>query len=168
MTRDDMVLINKIASSYPEKRDVFDSLDLALSGGNIYGLLGKNGAGKSTLLKLTAGLAKNQGAEVTAVCSTDKGDLAEVLEAAHVIDYTKKKFTRTGKKYDLILAANGNLRLSEYKRALFKTAQADLVYPRQQVEAGKLKPVIDKLYSIYEIDEAMDYLEVGHAKVKLC
>ncbi|MEJ7646079.1 MAG: ABC transporter ATP-binding protein [Chryseolinea sp.] len=51
-----MIIIDKIAFSYPEKRDVFDSLDLTLSGGNIYGLLGKNGAGKSTLLKLIAGL----------------------------------------------------------------------------------------------------------------
>lgn len=51
-----MIIIDKIAFSYPEKRDVFDNLNLSLSGGNIYGLLGKNGAGKSTLLKLMAGL----------------------------------------------------------------------------------------------------------------
>jgi ABC-2 type transport system ATP-binding protein len=51
-----MIKIDKIAFSYREKRDVFDNLNLSLSGGNIYGLLGKNGAGKSTLLKLIAGL----------------------------------------------------------------------------------------------------------------
>jgi ABC-2 type transport system ATP-binding protein len=51
-----MITIDKISFSYPQKRDVFDNLDLSLSGGNIYGLLGKNGAGKSTLLKLIAGL----------------------------------------------------------------------------------------------------------------
>lgn len=51
-----MITIDKISFSYAEKRDVFDSLDLSLFGGNIYGLLGKNGAGKSTLLKLIAGL----------------------------------------------------------------------------------------------------------------
>lgn len=62
-----MIKIDKIAFSYPQKRDVFDSLDLTLSSGNVYGLLGKNGAGKSTLLKLIAGLL-----------SPAKGDL-EVL-----------------------------------------------------------------------------------------
>jgi ABC-2 type transport system ATP-binding protein len=51
-----MILIDKISFSYAEKRDVFHSLDLSLTPGNIYGLLGKNGAGKSTLLKLIAGL----------------------------------------------------------------------------------------------------------------
>jgi NADPH:quinone reductase-like Zn-dependent oxidoreductase len=150
-------------------------------------------------------LAKNEGAEVTAVCSTAKTDQAKMLGADHVIDYTKKNFTRNGKKYDLIIGANGNLPLSDYKRALtskgkyvgvggsnrqifepmllgsfysekngrtfsqlvFKTTQADLIYLKEQVEAGKLKPVIDKRYSIYEIQEAMDYLEAGHAKGKI-
>jgi ABC-2 type transport system ATP-binding protein len=51
-----MITIDKIAFSYPERRDVFDSLDLSLSSGSIYGLLGKNGAGKTTLLKIIAGL----------------------------------------------------------------------------------------------------------------
>jgi ABC-2 type transport system ATP-binding protein len=51
-----MIKIDHLAFSYPNKREVFDSLDLSLSTGNVYGLLGKNGAGKSTLLKLIAGL----------------------------------------------------------------------------------------------------------------
>lgn len=51
-----MIAIDKISFSYSGKRDVFHSLDLSLTGGNIYGLLGKNGAGKSTLLKLIAGM----------------------------------------------------------------------------------------------------------------
>jgi ABC-2 type transport system ATP-binding protein len=51
-----MITIDKLSFSYAEKRDVFQDLDISLSGGNIYGLLGKNGAGKSTLLKLIAGL----------------------------------------------------------------------------------------------------------------
>jgi NADPH:quinone reductase-like Zn-dependent oxidoreductase len=150
-------------------------------------------------------LAKNEGAEVTAVCSTTKADQAKMLGADQVIDYTKKNFTRNGKKYDLIIGANGNLPLSEYKRALtstgkyvgiggsnrqifepmllgsfysekngrtfsqlvFKTTQTDLEYLKEQVEAGKLKPVIDKRYPIYEIHEAMEYLEAGHAKGKI-
>ena len=63
-------------------------------------------------------LAKYFGAEVTAVCSTAKMDLARSLGADHVIDYTQEDFTRSGKQYDLILAVNGNRSIFDYKRAL--------------------------------------------------
>ncbi|HTX91120.1 MAG TPA: NAD(P)-dependent alcohol dehydrogenase [Anaerolineales bacterium] len=63
-------------------------------------------------------LAKWLGAEVTAVCSPRNLDQARALGADHVIDYTREDFTRSGQKYDLILAANGYHPLSAYKRAL--------------------------------------------------
>ena len=63
-------------------------------------------------------IARTFGAEVTAVCSTGNLDQARSLGADHVIDYTKEDFTRSGRKYDLILAANGYHSLSAYKRAL--------------------------------------------------
>jgi NADPH:quinone reductase-like Zn-dependent oxidoreductase len=63
-------------------------------------------------------LAKYFGAEVTAVCSTGKVDLARSLGADHVIDYTQEDFTRSGRQYDLILAANGNRSIFDYKRVL--------------------------------------------------
>jgi NADPH:quinone reductase-like Zn-dependent oxidoreductase len=63
-------------------------------------------------------LAKYFGAEVTAVCSTDKVELARSLGADHVIDYTQEDFTRSGRQYDLILAVNGNRSIFDYKRAL--------------------------------------------------
>ena len=63
-------------------------------------------------------IAKLFGAEVTAVCSSGKLDLARSLGADHVIDYTKEDFTKNGQRYDLILAVNGYHSLSAYKRAL--------------------------------------------------
>ena len=63
-------------------------------------------------------IAKAFGAEVTAVCSTGNLETARSIGADHVIDYTKEDFTKNGKQYDLILAANGYHPLSAYKRAL--------------------------------------------------
>lgn len=63
-------------------------------------------------------LAKYFGADVTAVCSTGKVELARSLGADHVIDYTREDFTRSGRQYDLILAVNGNRSIFDYKRAL--------------------------------------------------
>ncbi len=63
-------------------------------------------------------IAKSFGAEVTAVCSTQNVDLARRLGADRVIDYAREDFTKEGRTYDLIFAANGYLPLSAYKRAL--------------------------------------------------
>lgn len=63
-------------------------------------------------------IAKALGAEVTAVCSTDKLKLVESLGADHLIDYTQENFTQNGKLYDIIFAVNGYHPLAHYKRAL--------------------------------------------------
>jgi NADPH:quinone reductase-like Zn-dependent oxidoreductase len=41
------------------------------------------------------------------------------------------------------------------------------LYLKEQVEVGKLKPVIDRGYLMSEIHAAMKYLEAGHAKGKI-
>ncbi|MBI5429928.1 MAG: NAD(P)-dependent alcohol dehydrogenase [Nitrosomonadales bacterium] len=63
-------------------------------------------------------LARYFGAEVTAVCSTGKTDMARAIGADHVIDYTREDFTTSGRQYDLILAVNGNRSIFDYRRAL--------------------------------------------------
>jgi NADPH:quinone reductase-like Zn-dependent oxidoreductase len=66
----------------------------------------------------TIQIAKSFGTEVTAVCSTKHVDTARSLGADHVIDYTRADFTRSGKRYDLILAANAHRSILDYRRAL--------------------------------------------------
>ena len=63
-------------------------------------------------------IAKASGAEVTAVCSTRNQDVARSIGADHVIDYTREDFTKSGRRYDVIIAANGYHSIFAYKRAL--------------------------------------------------
>ncbi|MFP5342398.1 MAG: NAD(P)-dependent alcohol dehydrogenase [Candidatus Limnocylindria bacterium] len=63
-------------------------------------------------------IAKARGAEVTGVCSTSKIDLVRSLGADHVIDHTTTDYTRTGERYDWILAADSHHSLLASRRAL--------------------------------------------------
>jgi NADPH:quinone reductase-like Zn-dependent oxidoreductase len=150
-------------------------------------------------------IAKNFGAEVTAVCSTRNLDQARSLGADHVVDYTQEDFTKSGKLYDLILAANGYHSIYDYRDALkpdgnyvvaggtlaqlmqgmllgrwlskpggqklgvlsAKVSQSDLNYIKELIEAGKIKPIIDKCYPFKEAPEALRYLGTGHARGKV-
>ena len=101
---------------------------LALQGLQRGGRLEKDGdwAGKKVLINGAGGgsgtfaiqIAKAFGAEVTAVDSTEKLDIMRSTGADHVIDYTQKKFTNNGLRYDLIFDNAANRSLSDYKRAL--------------------------------------------------
>jgi NADPH:quinone reductase-like Zn-dependent oxidoreductase len=70
-------------------------------------------------------LAKSFGAEVTGVCSTRNVDLVGSLGADRVIDYTQQDFTRTDRRYDLLLDVAGSRPWSACRRVL--TPQATLV-----------------------------------------
>jgi NADPH:quinone reductase-like Zn-dependent oxidoreductase len=63
-------------------------------------------------------LARAFGAKVTAVCSTKNVELVRRLGADQIIDYTQEDFSQGGPRYDLILVANGDRSLAEYRRAL--------------------------------------------------
>src|SRR2546429_6673629 len=63
-------------------------------------------------------IAKWYGAQVTGVCSTRNLEMVRSIGADQVIDYTQEDFTKSGQRYDLILAVNGYHSLSAYKRAL--------------------------------------------------
>ena len=50
---------------------------------------------------------------------------------------------------------------------LAKSDQEDLEFVKELIEAGKVKPVIDRTYPLSETPEAIGYLEEGHARGKV-
>ena len=52
-------------------------------------------------------LARELGAEVTAVCNTKNVELVRSLGADHVVDYLSEDFTKNGRTYDVIFDAVG-------------------------------------------------------------
>jgi NADPH:quinone reductase-like Zn-dependent oxidoreductase len=66
-------------------------------------------------------IAKAFGAEVTGVCSTRNVELVRSLGADHVVDYTRANFTRTEKRYDVILDNVEAQPLAAVRRALTPT-----------------------------------------------
>ena len=63
-------------------------------------------------------IAKAFGAKVTGVCSTRNVDLVRSIGADQVVDYTQEDFTRSGRRYDVMLDLVGSRSLSECRRAL--------------------------------------------------
>ena len=120
-------------------------------------------------------IAKYYGAEVTGVCSTANVEMVKSLGADHVIDYTKEDFTEGEEKYDLIFDAVSKSSKAKCQKVLnpggdyIQTSgpnpkQADLVFLKELVEAGKLISVIDRRYPFDQIIEAHRYVEKGHKK----
>ena len=72
-------------------------------------------------------LAKYFGVVVTAVCSTKNVEQTSSLGADYIIDYTQEDFTKSDKRYALILAINGNYPLLAYKRLLKQNGKYVLV-----------------------------------------
>lgn len=126
-------------------------------------------------------IAKYFGAEVTGICSTTNLELVKSLGADKVIDYTNDDFRNKLETYDLVLDAVGKRKTSQLKlqcqKALTPGGQyvtvdsgtpkiliEDLFLLKDLVETGKLKPVIDKCYSLEQTADAHRYVEKGHKK----
>jgi NADPH:quinone reductase-like Zn-dependent oxidoreductase len=126
-------------------------------------------------------LAKYFGAEVTGVCSTTNLELVKSLGADTVIDYTKEDSLRRGELFDVIFDAVGKRRNSTLKLLCKKALTPNgrylsvddriskipveyLVSLKELVEAGKIKPVIDRCYPLEQIADAHRYVDKGHKK----
>ena len=64
-----------------------------------------------------------------------------------------------------LMSMTGNKRIG--MQPVAKPNQKDLLFIRELLEAGKLKPVIDRRYPLSEVAEAIRYLEKGHARGKV-
>ncbi len=135
--------------------------------------------------------------EVTAVCSTDKVSNAQSLGAKEVIDYTKEDFTKNGQTYDIIFDAVGRKKISYSKcknslneNGIFVTVDLESVafkqirnkriksymapvttekldFLREQIEAGKIKSIVEKVFPLRQLADAHRYYEKGHLKGKV-
>ena len=121
-------------------------------------------------------LAKYYGLNITGVCSKTNFKLVKSLGADRVIDYTKEDFTKSGETYDIIYDAVMKTSRSRFKNLLKKTGiflnnnglakieAEDLIFLRDLIEKGKLKPIIDRKYTLEQIVEAHRYVDKGHKK----
>jgi NADPH:quinone reductase-like Zn-dependent oxidoreductase len=138
-------------------------------------IYGASGAVGTYAVQLASG---HFGADVTGVCSGANLELVKSLGADQVIDYTQEDFSQSGAAYDVVFDAVGKLTPTQGKKALkpggiYINVHADsdggdklenLLLLKELIEAGKLKPVIDRIYPLEQIVEAHRYVEQGHKK----
>jgi NADPH:quinone reductase-like Zn-dependent oxidoreductase len=138
-------------------------------------IYGASGAVGSYAVQLAS---RHFGADVTGVCSATNLELVKSLGASQVIDYTREDFTQSGATYDVVFDAVGKLLPAQGKKALKQAGiyinvltdsgrgekLEDLLLLKELIEAGKLKPAIDRVYPLEQIVEAHRYVEQGHKK----
>lgn len=145
----------------------------AIRGGErvlVYGASGTSGT-------LAVQLAKQRGAQVTAVCGPTNLALARSLGADEVLDYTSDDMPRG--TYDLVLDSVGPTKSSPLKTACRAAVAPDgrwssigdgslqsvswrLDLLTAAAQAGSLRPVVGATYPLEEIVEAHRFVETGH------
>lgn len=140
----------------------------------IYGASGTSGS-------IAVQLAKYYGAEVTGVCSTQNLDFVKALGADQVIDYTKDDAGNLIDRYDFMLDTAGKAKTSPLKEKCIKSLRTQgkyisiddgklelkserLMKIKSLIEAGHIKPVIDRTYPMDRIAEAHEYVEKGRKR----
>ncbi|WP_258102115.1 NAD(P)-dependent alcohol dehydrogenase [Marinoscillum pacificum] len=146
-------------------------------------------------------VAKAFGAQVTAVCSTDKMCAASEQGADLVIDYKRVDFIKGDKQYDLVFDVIGNHGISDLSKILkpkgryvtcafsmslallgpwYKVRQgkqfinlmasnssSDLKTIARLAEEGCITPRIQRVYTLDDVPEALQYMANGGMEGKL-
>lgn len=140
-------------------------------------IYGASGAIGSSAIQLS----KYFGADVTAVCSTANLELVKSLGADTVIDYTKENNIESNMRYDIIFDAVGKRKSSKFKLHYKKNLTPNgryiavdngspiptlenLILLKNLSETNRIKPVIDRCYSLENMVEAHKYVDKGHKK----
>ncbi len=121
-------------------------------------------------------LANQKSSSVTGVCSTANFEMVKSLGALNLIDYKKEDFSKRNEKFDIVFDAVGKTTKSKAKKVLkiggkfvsikmlTKEKIEHLKLIKTLVEQGKLKPFIDKSFSLDDIVKAHEYVETGRKR----
>ncbi len=131
-------------------------------------------------------LAASAGAEVTGVASAAKADLVRDLGATRVLDYAAGPLD-DGTRYDLVLVVaggeNGGRWTAGAHRQLLAMLWSPFVGQRltglvsaeraedlqvlvEHAAAGRVRPAVDRTFSLEETPKALDHLADGHVRGK--
>lgn len=121
-------------------------------------------------------IAKHFGARVTGVCSTNNVEMVKSLGADAIIDYKQQDITATDQRFDLIFDAVGKLDAKTGKSLLADGGKLvsiststqerveDLDFLHDLLEAGTIRAVIDRCYTLDEMADAYRYVATGRKK----
>ena len=140
----------------------------------VYGASGTAGT-------LAVQIARARGARVTAVCSGGNQELVRSLGAETVLDYTRQEALPADQRFDLVLDAAGKAKGSRLKQACRRALAPGGRYVSIDdealaldsgrlralsalVEAGQVRPVLDRCFPLERLAEAHAYVVQGHKR----
>jgi NADPH:quinone reductase-like Zn-dependent oxidoreductase len=105
-------------------------------------------------------IAKSFGAEVTGLCRTEKIEMVKSIGADHVIDYKNEDFTKSDRRYDLILDNTGKRSFSDMTRVV---TPGGIIVPNSG--HGGMSYVI-KAFALAPFSKKIGGMEIAHLNSK--
>ena len=121
-------------------------------------------------------IANQQGALVTAVCSSLNFEIVKSLGADSLIDYKEEDYSENNEQFDVIFDAVGKTSKSKAKKVLnsngtfvsvkmiTKEKDEHLKRIKELAEKDLLKSLIDQTFDLSEIVEAHKYVDTGRKR----